>query len=219
MLKLDMHVHTSYSPCGRVSVEKVLATCLKRGLSGAAITDHNTIKGALALKKIAPPDFLVIVGEEIKTQEGEIIGYFLKEEIPQGLSLEETMGSIRSQDALVAVPHPCDSFRKSKITKEALSRIIDKVDILEVFNSRNILNKDNQEALGLAKQHNLALLVGSDAHLACEIGKSYIEIDDFVNPGQFLEKLRSAKLTARKSPLWVHLVTKYNKIMKGGHDD
>jgi predicted metal-dependent phosphoesterase TrpH len=212
MLKIDMHVHTHYSRDGLMSEEDITAACQKKDLSGVAITDHNTIKGALDLRKMLP--FKIIVGEEIQTQEGEIMGYFLYEEIPPHLPLEETIKIIKAQGGLVGIPHPFGSFRRSKIKQEALERIINQVDIIEVFNSRNIFAKDNQLAVAFARKHRLFSVVGSDAHISCEVGKAYIEIKDFNDPKHFLNNLMSAKLVTKSSGLWVHVVTKWGRLLK-----
>jgi predicted metal-dependent phosphoesterase TrpH len=227
MLKIDMHVHTRYSPDSLLSEKAIVSACIKRGLTGVAITDHNTIKGALKLKELAPPDFKVITGEEIDTREGEIIGYFLEKEIPPQLSPEETIKRIKVQGGLVGIPHPFDSFRKSRISKDALERLITpalvqkgevnpapahsgwvkRVDIIEVFNSRNIYAKDNQKALNLARENGFAMVVGSDAHLNSEVGRAYVELNSFNTPQEFLRNLHSARLITNRSSLWVHVVT------------
>jgi len=212
MLKIDMHVHTHHSRDGFMSEEAIIAACQKKDLSGVAITDHNTLKGALDLKKMSL--FKIIVGEEIQTQEGEITGYFLHEEISPHLPLEETIKIIRAQGGLVGIPHPFGSFRRSKIRQEALERIIDQIDIIEVFNSRNIFAKDNQLAVAFAQKHRLVSVAGSDAHISDEIGKAYIEIEDFNDPKHFLNNLKSAKLVTKKSGLWVHAVTKWIKLFR-----
>ncbi len=224
MLKIDMHVHTRYSPDSLLSEKAIISTCAKRGLTGVAITDHNTIEGALALKKLAPPDFKVIVGEEIDTQEGEIMGYFLEEAIPPQLPLEETIERIKVQGGLVGIPHPFGSFRKSKIKKDALERLINpalahkdevkRVDIIEVFNSRNIYVKDNQKALSLARENGFAMVVGSDAHLNSEVGRAYVELNSFNTPQEFLRNLHSARLITNRSSLWVHMVTICAKLLR-----
>ena len=110
------------------------------GLDGVAIADHNTIEGALALQPMAP--FMVIVAEEIKTSEGEIIGLFLKSTIPRGLSPEETIVAIREQGGIVCVPHPLDRVRHSAMGRQTLERIIDQVDVLEVFNARVLFERE-----------------------------------------------------------------------------
>ncbi|MFX0195981.1 MAG: PHP domain-containing protein [Candidatus Hodarchaeota archaeon] len=210
-----MHVHSWCSPDGRMSEMAIIATCKKKGLDGVAITDHNTIKGALALKKIAPPNFVVIVGEEIQTREGEIMGYFLKEEIPPQLSIEETLERIKLQGGLVGIPHPFGSFRRSKIKASALERIINRVDFIEVFNSRNVFEKDDKMALILSQEMGLAPVVGSDGHLSCELAKAHVEIHNFDTPQQLLQNLHSAKFITKRSGLWVHFVTKCLKLANG----
>jgi predicted metal-dependent phosphoesterase TrpH len=197
-----------------MSERAVIAACEKKGLDGVAVTDHNTIEGALIVRKIAPPNFVVIVGEEIRTKEGEILGYFLKEEIPAQRSIEETIERTKDQGGLVGIPHPFGSFRKSNIKISALERIIERVDFIEVFNSRNIFAKDDKKALILSQEKVLPPLIGSDAHLSCEVGKAYVEIDFFNNPQEFLQKLHSARLFTDRGPLWVHFVTKWLKLIR-----
>lgn len=132
-MKVDMHVHTCYSKDATLSLETIIDTCQRRGLDGVAITDHNTIAGALALKEIAP--FLVIVGEEIDTTKGEILGLFLKEEIPGGLTPQEAMAHIREQGGLVGVSHPLDRLRRSAMRQVALLDILDELDFRGQFAS------------------------------------------------------------------------------------
>ncbi|HUV53340.1 MAG TPA: PHP domain-containing protein, partial [Dehalococcoidia bacterium] len=137
MLKADLHVHTRYSPDSISSPEKIVQRCIDSGINCLAITDHNSIAGALETKRIAP--FKVIVGEEILTNSGEIIGYFLTEEIPPHLSPEDTVKRIKDQGGLVCIPHPCDSLRpQSKLQRRALERIMPQVDLIEVYNSRTM---------------------------------------------------------------------------------
>ncbi len=216
-IKIDMHVHTRYSSDSLMSEKGIISACMKRGLTGAAVTDHNTIRGALALKRSAPRDFKVIVGQEIETQEGEIMGYFLEEEIPPQLSPEETVERIKLQGGLVGIPHPFGSFRKSNIRKDALEKVIKRVDIIEVFNSRNICAKDDRKAVNLARENGVAPAAGSDAHLDCEVGNAYVEIDGFTTPQQFLQNLRSAKLITNRSTPWVHTVTGCVKLLRKSH--
>jgi len=158
-MKVDMHVHTCYSKDATLSLETIMESCEQRGLDGVAITDHNTIAGALALKEIAP--FLVIVGEEIDTTKGEILGLFLKEEIPGGLMPEEAMARIREQGGLVGVSHPLDRLRRSAMRQVALLDILDELDFLEGFNSRVTFPSDNRKAQALAQAQGLPITAGS----------------------------------------------------------
>ncbi len=213
MINIDLHIHTNYSFDGKVPIDKVVDIAKSKGLNGIAITDHNTIEGGLKLKdKMRNNGFILIVGEEIKTKEGEITALFLSKNIPQGLSPEETIERIKLQNGLVIIPHPFCRFRKSKLKTESLMRIIDAVDIIEIFNSRNIFNTDNKKAYALAKEHNKAMAVGSDGHLGYEYGRSYVKMDFFDDAQDFRRKLLSAEFVTQKSPLWVHFVTKWMKM-------
>ena len=184
----------------------------QKGLNGVAITDHNIIEGALRLKEDTSDDFVIIVGEEIKTSEGEITGLFLEEWIPSGLSPEKTIEKIKLQSGLVSITHPFCRFRRNKIKLESLTRIIEMVDIIEVFNSRNILHADNRKAYLFAKDNKKLMLVGSDAHIGYEYGKSYMKIIPFNNAEEFKRNLSSAEFITRTSPLWVHFISKWNKM-------
>ena len=212
-LKIDLHVHTSCSPCSNLSLRTVEKVALKRGLDGIAITDHNTIAGALELKSRAA-HLKVIVGEEIKTREGEIIGYFLTDRIPPALSVQETVQEIRRQGGLVSIPHPFDTLRTSRLGRAALEEIISKVDMLEVFNSRDLLQKTDTEFIETWEKRGVVPVVGSDAHQRWEIGKSYMIMEAFASPQEFLNNLRTAQCVYKKSSLWVHLVTKIVKQFK-----
>lgn len=170
------------------------------------ITDHNTIEGALRYKKLYKD---VIIGEEIKTQNGEIIGIFLNKAIPKGLSMAETLEKIKSQGAISYVPHPFDAMRRS-----AVQKIDFKADIIEVFNSRVIKQEYNKMAENFANENNLIKAVGSDAHLISEIGTSYAEMEEFGSEKEFLKNLKKAKLIKNPSPIYVHAFTKIVKPLK-----
>jgi len=211
-MKVDMHVHTCYSKDATLSLETIMETCRRRGLDGVAITDHNTIAGALALKEIAP--FLVIVGEEIDTTRGEILGLFLKEEIPRGLTPEEAMARIREQGGLVGVPHPLDRLRRSAMGQVKLLDFLDELDFLEGFNSRVTLPSDNRKAQRLAQARGLPITAGSDAHVAYEIGRAYVEMPNFDGRDDFLEALKEAQIFGRLTPPWIHIVTTWIKLRR-----
>ena len=211
--KIDLHVHTSYSPCSNLSVRTIEAVARKGGLDGIAITDHNTIAGALELKSLAS-QIMVIVAEEIRTREGEIIGYFLTDTIPPALSVRETIQEIKRQGGLVSIPHPFDTLRTSRLGRAALEEIIAEVDMIEVFNSRDLLQQTDSEFIEELKKKGVVPVVGSDAHQRWEIGKSYMIMEKFSSPQEFLTNLRTAQCVYKKSPFWVHLVTKVVKQFK-----
>jgi predicted metal-dependent phosphoesterase TrpH len=210
MYKIDLHVHTCYSKDSWLSFGSLISTAEKKGLNCLAITDHNTIQGAIKLKKIAP--FKVIIGEEITTQEGEIIGYFLKNEIPTHLSLEATINQIKNQGGLVAIPHPFDKARRCRIKKQALQKIIEQVDLIEVYNARTVWPGAEKKAQKLAQKMGLFQTAGSDAHTHFELGRAFLEIEDFNGPEDFLRQLNSAKLFCQPSPLWVYAISGLAKV-------
>ena len=211
-MKIDMHVHTCHSADSNLQLEDIIQTVKERGLDGIAVTDHNEIQGALRLKQLAP--FPVIVGEEIMTEDGEIIGYFLDEIIDPGLPLLETITRIKKQGGLVAVPHPFDRLRTSALKLNKLEIIADHLDLVEVFNSRIVFNQDNKLAQSFAEKANLAKIAGSDAHTKQEIGAAWIEIEKFAGASDFLTKAQYATIIAKKSSIMVHVETKTKKIMR-----
>lgn len=212
-MRFDLHLHTFRSPDSLAGYEAIIAAVQRRGLDGIAVTDHNTIRGALELAERAP--FPVIIAEEVRTTVGEVIGYFLTEEIPRGLSLDETIARIRQQGGIVAVPHPVDRVRRgSAIGRSELLRIIDQVDALEVLNARCTFAADNRLAAALACQHGKLCTAGSDAHAPYEIGGAFVELDPFEGPEGFLASLRQARLGGGISPIWVRASSLLARIAK-----
>lgn len=213
MLKADLHVHTRYSPDSMSSPEKIVQRCIDSGINCLAITDHNSIAGALEIKRIAP--FKVIVGEEILTSQGEIIGYFLSEEIPAHLSPEETVKRIKAQGGLVCIPHPCDSLRpQSRLQRRALERIMSQIDLIEVYNSRTLLLRDATRARQLAQKHGFPGTVGSDAHVVQEVGRSFIEIPEFNDAEQFRKALALGRITGNRTSIVIHFYNIRNRLFK-----
>ena len=213
-MKIDTHLHTNYSHDCAVVPEKVVATAMQRGLDALIVTDHNQIAGAYAVKAIAP--FPVVLGEEIYTSDGEIIGLFIQERIPRGLPPLETATLVREQGGLVCVPHPFDRVRGSRLAAPAIDALVGEglLDIVEVFNSRTTLNADNERAVAYAHQHGLPTCAGSDAHSEMEYGRAYIEIAPFDGPAEYLANLRTATLHMRASPFVVHFLSKWAKYGK-----
>lgn len=212
MIQADLHLHTTYSGDSRSQLEQIIARCNKVGINCIAVTDHNTIAGAMEMRKIAP--FKVIVGEEIHTASGEVIGYFMTQEIPGRLPVAETVRRIKEQGGVVAVPHPFDRLRGSAIQRPALEKILPDVDIIEVLNARSILRRYNTMAGQLARKHGLAASAGSDAHTLGEIGAAYVEMPDFDGRDDFLQALRQGKIMGQVSPRIVHLKSTLAKIRK-----
>lgn len=211
-MRCAFHVHTCFSSDCRMSLEGIIEVCISKKIDAVIITDHNTIRGAVALKNIAANKLEIIIGEEIKTNEGELLGLFIEEEIAPYNSPERTIKEIREQNGLVCVPHPFDFFRNGKIKETALKRIIDEIDIIEVFNSRNIFNFGNKKALQFAKSIKKTQIFGSDAHTKNEIGNAIIEMKPFSSKEEFLLNLENANKQTKRSSTFVHLTTKYIKL-------
>ena len=177
------------------------------------MTEHNNLAGALAAKKLAPD--LVIVGEEIKTTHGEIIAYFVQEEVPRGLSPQETIARLREQGAVISIPHPLDSVRRSAMGREHVLTIIDLVDALEVRNARCVRPRDNAAAAEMAAQYGKLVTAGSDAHTLGEIGRCGLEMPPFEdNAESFRAALAQAQPIGVESPFWPHFASTYAKWRK-----
>jgi predicted metal-dependent phosphoesterase TrpH len=202
LIDVDLHMHTDHSPDCATPVEVLLASARTQGLGAIAVTDHNEISGALeASAQAEDAGVKVIVGEEIKTAgQGEVIGLFLKEKIPRGLSLRETVAEIRHQDALVYVPHPFDRIH-SVPDYEHLLPILEEVDAIEVFNPRVAIGAFNEEAVRFAAKYRIVAGAGSDSHVAQGLGSVRIRMHDFEGPQEFLESLRDADILTRPSSL------------------
>ena len=203
LIEVDLHMHTDHSPDCATPVEVLLETARDRGLGAIAITDHNEISGALEARRIAAEmgDIKVIVGEEVKTAEqGEVIGLFIEEKIPRGMTMGETIAEIRRQGGLVYVPHPFDRFH-SVPDYEHLIEIVEQVDILEVFNPRVALTAFNEEAERFARKYGIVPGAGSDSHVAQGLGSVRLRIHDFDGPAEFLEAMRDADITRKHKNL------------------
>jgi predicted metal-dependent phosphoesterase TrpH/glycosyltransferase involved in cell wall biosynthesis len=203
IIDVDLHMHTDHSHDCVTPVEVLLATARERGLGAIAVTDHNEISGAHAARaKAAEYGVKVIVGEEVKTaDQGEVIGLFIEEKIPRGLSLEETIADIKRQGGLVYVPHPFDRLH-SVPDYEHLLAVVDDIDAIEVFNPRIAIPAFNEEAVRFAGKYRIVGGAGSDAHVAQGLGEVRIKMRDFDGPEEFLESLRDADITGRPSSLY-----------------
>ncbi len=208
MLKIDLHIHSKYSGDSSNEPREIIRRAKDAGLDGVAVVDHGTIKGGVETTKANDDEnFTVITGAEIKTDQGEIIGYFLDEEI-KSRNFNEVIGEMRGQDAIITVPHPFDSFRMNRVKNPV--EIASQLDAVEVFNSRCILDSSNEKALQFSKDHKLSATAGSDAHEPYEIGAAGITIqgDDIRheishNTGHF----------GRKNTFLVHARTRLRKLI------
>ena len=200
MIDVDLHMHTDHSPDCATPVEVLLATAKEQGFGAIAITDHNEISGAL--EALAKADGIkVIVAEEVKTAtQGEVIGLFLRERIPRGLGLAETVAEIRRQGGLVYVPHPFDRMHVVP-GYEHLLAILDEIDAIEIFNPRVAIGSFNEEAARFAAKYRLTAGAGSDSHVAAGLGSVRVRMRDFDGPQEFLESLRDAEIHTKPTSL------------------
>lgn len=202
----DLHIHTAYSGDSTSSVEAVLAAAREVGLGALAIADHNTIRGALLARERAagvPDGLMVIVAEEVKTKQGEVIGLFLEEEIPAGLGFDETLSRIKAQGGLVYIPHPFDSLHSTP-SYRSLADNAHRIDVVETFNARLAFEHFNVRAERFAAKYNLVAGAGSDAHVLQGIGTAMVSMRPFAGPEDFMESLRDADiLTNRKSVVYL----------------
>ena len=162
------------------------------------------VSQVLALK----PSFRIIPGEEITTQQGEVIGLFLREAIPAGLSVWETIERIHQQGGIVTVPHPCDRLRHHVLQKSCWPNVLPLVDMIEGFNGRTVFKMDDRLARKIAANYQKAVVAGSDSHTPWELGRCGIEIGDFDTSQDLIEAVREGHFFGRYTSPWSHIVTK-----------
>jgi predicted metal-dependent phosphoesterase TrpH len=188
-VRVDLHLHSRYSHDSSTSLEALIARARECGLDRIALTDHNTAEGALELARIAPA--LTIVGEEAKTREGELIGLFITRRVPPWLRPEEAMDLIHEMGGLTYLPHPLDRNR-SHYSSTRIVELADRIDIIETYNPWCEASV-NRAAAELAADLGKVAATGSDSHGLEEMGRSWMEMDAYDSPSDFLEKLRHAR--------------------------
>ena len=201
-ITVDLHMHTEWSHDCSIPADALLEHAEEIGLGGIAVTDHNVFGGALEAVELAQGrDLVVIPGEEVKTDsQGEVIGLFLEEEIPRGMSFADTIAAIREQGGLVYLPHPFD--RMHAIPDPAtLHRHLAEIDVLEVYNARLLRDSFNDEALRFARKYRLLQGAGSDAHVLQGVGTGVVRMRRFDGPEEFLLSLRTAEILRRPKSL------------------
>jgi predicted metal-dependent phosphoesterase TrpH len=192
-VRVDLHSHTMWSGDSTTTPDELELAVRETGIDVLCVTDHNAIKGAVALIDRLP--CRVVVGEELRTHAGELIGLFLTEHVPFGIAPREAAKRIRDQGGIVYVPHPFDPLRNN-LSRAALDDLVDQglVDAIEVFNAKTSLRSLNAQARAYADDHGLAAGAGSDAHVPDALGAAYVEMDDFDGPSAFLASLRTANV-------------------------
>jgi predicted metal-dependent phosphoesterase TrpH len=212
LLTVEFHCHTVYSKDSLTTPEQLLAACRRKGIERVVVTDHNTIAGGLRAKEIDPER--VIIGEEIMTRQGELLAAFVTEEVPPGLTPDETIRRLRDQGAFISVSHPFDRVRKGHWSLPALLDIAGKVDAIESFNARCLWPGFNRQAQAFARQHGLLETAGSDAHAIIELGTATMRLPAFTNADELRIALRKVVPHVRLSAPWVHFYSRYAKWYK-----
>ena len=192
-VRVDLHSHTMWSGDSTTTPDEVHEAVVEAGLDVLCITDHNAIRGAQELASQLP--CRVIVGEELRTHAGEIIGLFLTERIPFGTSPADAARAIRAQGGVVYVPHPFDPMRRN-LAEPALLELAEAglLDAIETINAKTSLASLNARAAQFAQDHDLAAGAGSDAHVPLALGSAYVEMPDFDGPQEFLAALRLGRV-------------------------
>ena len=200
LIDVDLHMHTDHSYDCATPVEVLLAEARQRGLGAIAVTDHNEVSGALEARAKAS-GIKVIVGEEVKTAaQGEVIGLFIEERIPRGMTLEATIAEIHRQGGIVYVPHPFARMHSVPDYAHLLA-VLDEIDAIEVFNPRVAISEFNEEAVRFAAKYRIPAGAGSDAHVPQGLGSVRIRMRDFSGPEEFLESLRDADIVRNPASL------------------
>ena len=201
-LVADLHMHTHWSHDCSIDVDELLDHAAATGLGAIAVTDHNVFGGALeAVERSRGRDLIVIPGEEVKTDgQGEVIGLFLHQEIPRGMTFAETVDAIREQGGVVYLPHPFDRMHAIPFPA-TLHRHLHEIDVLEVYNARLLFEGYNDEALRFARKYGLPMGAGSDAHVLQGVGTGVLRMRAFDGPEEFLLSLRTAEVLRRPKSL------------------
>jgi predicted metal-dependent phosphoesterase TrpH len=221
----DFHTHDRFSRDSILSEDKFIRVALERGLTHVAVTNHNNVEGAIAFRDrvaaLGVDDRLtVILGEEVSTSDGEVVGLFLQRTIPRGLTADQTADEIHAQGGLVSIPHPFDPIRASHIRREPLEKLAaaGKIDMLEVFNSRVTFSHHNQLAAEFAARHGIPGVACSDSHSAFEVAMSFNALPAFATADELRDGLAENEWHGSRSTVLIHLTTRWavwSNIVRG----
>ena len=221
----DFHAHTRFSRDSILSEDKFIRLAIERGLTHVAVTNHNNVEGAIAVRERAvalgvEEKLTVILGEEVSTSDGEVVGLFLERTIPRGLTADQTADEIHAQGGLVSVPHPFDPFRPSHIRPLPLEMLAaaGKIDMIEVFNSRVTFSRHNQQAAEFAARHRIQGIACSDSHSGFEVAMSFNALPAFSTATELQEGLADNEWHGSRSTVLIHLTTRWavwSNIVRG----
>jgi predicted metal-dependent phosphoesterase TrpH len=209
-MRIDLHCHSAASWDSSSPLEEIPKRCLEKSIRVQAITDHNNIWGAQAIQKFVLEQNMpltIIVGEEISTTDGEIIGLFLTQPIAEGLTPEQTVIEIKKQGGLVLLPHGFDPLKRWRLRPEALQRVAASIDIVETFNSRISRPRWNRAAVKWADEQGRLMSSGSDAHTIADIGNGWVEVP--LRPINSPAELMAALQGGVPMGVWTHPVVAF----------
>jgi predicted metal-dependent phosphoesterase TrpH len=211
---VDLHCHTSASFDSIAAPRDVVHAAAARGLTHLAITDHDRIDGALAARDAAPDGVTVLIGEEIRTAEGDLIAVFLERAIEPGMSARETIAAVRDQGGLVGIPHPFDRLRGSLMRDARMAWLADHVDWVEAHNAR-LIGSGNELAAEFAREHRLPGVAVSDAHSVLEVGVAYTAVDgDPSTAAGLMAALSTREIVSGRASLVARAITPVAKLVQ-----
>lgn len=211
MIKLDLHTHSILSQDGAITQKQYTELLNASLLDVVAITDHNDIRFAQELQQQLGEK--IIVGEEIRSKEGEVIGLFLTKRIAPYLSLKETVAAIHRQKGLVYIPHPFETLRLG-VAKDLLAQVIHEIDIIETFNARSLQRQKGKLAEHFAYSHHIVQTASSDAHCRYGLTTSYAILTEVPTAKTLVSLLSESTLVTKPAPLWTYLCPAINRLKK-----
>lgn len=219
MIRLEIHCHAKFSRDSLLPFSLLYLKCRLCGINCIAITEHNNIEGAIKFREYCQKrksDLCVIVGEEIMTESGEIIGLYLQNEISQGLSCEATIAQIIEQKGIVYIPHPYDAKRKKTVLKEeCIKKFASVIDCIECHNGRNVSPLYDKKQQEIATKYGIKKVIGSDAHTFWEIGRNYMSVENIPDtPEKFRSAISTATFHEKKCIKLCHQITRVAKLIR-----
>lgn len=215
---VDLHCHTSASFDSLATPRAVVRAAAGRGLTHLAVTDHDGIDGALEAREFAGKEgwaLTILIGQEVRTLEGDLIALFLERAVPANLPAVDAIAEIRAQGGLVGIPHPFDRFRGSLLNDVRMASLAPLVDWVEAHNARVMIGRGNEQAAAFAREHGLPGVAVSDAHSVIEVGVAYVALDgDPSTPAGLLAGLAAIDLVTGRATFFVRLVTPIAKLVQ-----